>query len=161
MRFPSYAILALTLSLCSFADLTLSKPDSTSLPHRTTQRVVIGSVADVTAKYENGQPITVIHILEFKTDPFPQEPEYLQVRLCGNQYEKLKPLVHTNISLVYNPISQTRMTGCLPLISTGSWHDDSRWQPVTFTLGLTMTHSKRSVHLDKYLKRTINDTTTK
>lgn len=156
-----YAILALTLSVSSSAEPTHSQRDLTSTAHRTSQRLVIGSVADVAFRYENGQPITVIHILEFKSDPFPQEPKYLQVRLCGNQYDRFKPVVHTDISLVYNPISQTKMTGCLPFISSESWHDNSKWQTITFTLGLTIKHPKRSAHLDKYIKGTINGATTK
>ena len=85
-----------------------------------TKRVVIGSVGDISARYENGKPITVIHILEFSTDLFPLEPNPLQVRLCGDQ-SALEAAVHTNITLVYNPVSQSRLTGCLNLISSEPW----------------------------------------
>jgi hypothetical protein len=97
------------------------------------KRVVIGSVADVSVRYENGKPITLIHILEFSTDLFPLlEPNLLQVRLCG-AHSALEAAVHTNIALVYNLESHSRLTGCLSLISNQPWQDSSRWQTVTLT----------------------------
>jgi hypothetical protein len=82
-----------------------------------TKRVVVGSVADISARYENGKPITLIHILEFSTGLFPLEPALLQLRFCGEQ-RALNAAVHTNITLVYNPASQSRLTGCLSLLSS-------------------------------------------
>jgi hypothetical protein len=115
-----------------------SNPNATSPELRNytrveTKRVVIGSVADISVRYENGKPITLIHILEFSTDLFPLlEPNLLQVRLCG-VHSTLEAAVHTNIALVYDPASHSRLTGCLSLISNQPWQDGSRWQTVTLT----------------------------
>ena len=116
-----------------------------------TKRAVIGSVADISVRYENGKPITLIHILEFSTDRFPLEPNLLQVRLCGT-HSALEAAVHTNITLAYNPVSHSRLTGCLGLISNEPWRDSSRWQTVTFT----PTTVKRSVRRDKSIQDIIN-----
>jgi hypothetical protein len=48
-----------------------------------TERVVIGSVADISARYENGKPITVILILEFSTDLFTKDPELFSCACSG------------------------------------------------------------------------------
>ena len=95
-------------------------------------RVVVGSVADTSTRYENGKPITLIHMLEFSTDLFPLEPTLVQVRLCGDQ-GALDAAVHTNITLVYNPASHSRLTGCLSMISSDPFADGSQWQTVTST----------------------------
>ena len=115
-------------------------------------RIVIGSLADVSVRYENGKPLTVIHMLEFRTDVFPKEPELLQVRLCEDQGGRIRPAVHTNITLTYNPASQSRLTGCLSLISVEPWQDTSEWQTVTFNPNPV----KRSVHLEKYIQGIID-----
>ena len=96
------------------------------------KRAVVGSVADISTRYENGKPITLIRILEFSTDLFPLEPNLVQVRLCGDQ-GALNAAVHTNITLVYNPASHSRLTGCLSLISSDPFADGSQWQTVTST----------------------------
>ena len=99
---------------------------------RAKAKAVVGSVADISTRYENGKPITIIHILEFSTDLFPLEPTLVQVRLCGDQ-GALDAAVHTNITLVYNPASHSRLTGCLSLISSDPFADGSQWQTVTST----------------------------
>ena len=71
MRSLSCPIFALALSVSCFADLAASKPAVPTFTQLKTERVVIGSLADVSARYESGKPITVIHILEFRTDLFP------------------------------------------------------------------------------------------
>ena len=100
--------------------------------HVKTKRVVVGSVADISTRYENGKPITLIRILEFSTDLFPLEPNLVQVRLCGDQ-GALEAAVHTNITLVYNAASHSRLTGCLSLISSDPFADGSQSQTVTST----------------------------
>ncbi|MBZ5667165.1 MAG: hypothetical protein LAO30_21500 [Acidobacteriia bacterium] len=109
-----------------------------------TERVVIGSLADISARYENGKPLTVIHILEFKTDAFPNEPNLLQVRLCGDQSGALGPAVHTNIILAYDLASQSRLTGCLSLISSEPWQDSSKWRTITFNPSTTRRSTQRA-----------------
>ena len=99
---------------------------------RAKAKAVVGSVADISTRYENGKPITLIRILEFSTDLFPLEPTLVQVRLCGDQ-RALDAAVHTNITLVYNPASHSRLTGCLSLISSDPFADGSQWQTVTST----------------------------
>jgi hypothetical protein len=99
---------------------------------RAKAKAVVGSVADISTRYENGKPITLIHILEFSTALFPLEPNLVQVRLCGDQ-RALDAAVHTNITLVYNPASHSRLTGCLSLISSDPFADGSQWQTVTST----------------------------
>ena len=99
---------------------------------RAKAKAVVGSVADISTRYENGKPITIIHILEFSTDLFPLEPTLVQVRLCGDQ-GALDAAVHTNITLVYNAASHSRLTGCLSLISSDPFADGSQWQTVTST----------------------------
>jgi len=99
---------------------------------RAKAKAVVGSVADISTRYENGKPITIIHILEFSTDLFPLEPTLVQVRLCGDQ-GALDAAVHTNITLVYNAASHSRLTGCLSLISSDPFADGSQSQTVTST----------------------------
>jgi hypothetical protein len=57
----------------------------------------------------------------------PREPALLQVRLCGDQIGKLEHAVHTNITVIYELASQSRLTGCLNLISSEPWQDSSTW----------------------------------
>ncbi len=152
MRCLWFPIFALALSASSAADLTAPKPEPHNLTQVKTERVAIGSVADISSKYENGKPITVVHILEFRTDVFAKEPTLLQVRLCGDQSERLEPAVHTNITLIYDLASQSRPTGCLRLLSAEPWQDSSKWQTVTFTPNTI----KRSVELEKSIQAIIN-----
>jgi hypothetical protein len=98
----------------------------------TPERIVIGSLADISARYDNGTTITVIHILEFSTDTPLKEPGPLQVRLCGDQRSRLEPAVHTNVVLTYLVASHTRLSFCHTLISSVSWQDGSKWRTVTF-----------------------------
>jgi hypothetical protein len=151
LRFP---ILALALSLSSSAELAASKPELHNFTQVKTERVVIGSVADISARYENGTPITVIHILEFSTDVFLKEPNLSQVRLCGDQSGRLGPAVHTNITLVYNLASHKRLTGCLSLISSEPWQHSITPQTLTFNPN----KMKRSRQLDKSIQNIINFT---
>lgn len=152
MRSLSFPIFALALSASCFADLAASKPGVPTFTQVKSERVVIGSLADVSARYENGRPITVIHILEFKTDLFPEEPNLLQVRLCGDQNGRLEAVVHTNITLIYELASQSRLTGCLRLISSDPWQDSSPWQTVTFN----SKHLTRSLYHGKSIQSIIN-----
>jgi len=152
MRSLWLPILTLAFSVSSTGELSSSKPELVTLKHITTERAVIGSVADISSRYENGQPITVVHILEFKTDVFPKDPSLLEVRLCGDQSGGIEPAVHSNILLVYDLASHTRLTGCLSLITTEPWQDSSKWQTVTFSPSKV----KRSIHLDKSIQGIIN-----
>jgi hypothetical protein len=114
------------LSVAVSAEQTTSKPGIHDFTHVMMNRVVIGSVADVFSNYRHGQPITVVLILEFATDDPLNEPDLLQVRLCGDHGE-LEAVVHTNITLIYTLASQSRLTGCLRLISSEPWQDGSKW----------------------------------
>jgi hypothetical protein len=147
-------ILALALSVSSSAELDAAKLQLHNFTEVKTERVVIGSVADISARYENGTPITVIHILEFSTDVFLKEPTLLQLRLCGDQSGRLEPAVHTNITLVYNLASHNRLTGCLGLISSEPWQHSSIGQTLTFNPNKV----KRSRQLDKSIQSIINGT---
>ncbi len=140
-----FPIFALALSASSSAELTAPKLDLHNHTQVKTERVTIGSVADISSNYENGKPITVVRILEFRTDVFPREPMLLQVPLCGYLSERLAPAVHTNITLIYDLASQSRLTGCLRLLSAEPWQEPSRWQTVTFAPSTI----KRSVELEK------------
>jgi len=95
------------------------------------KRIIIGSVADVSVSQIHGSLITVIHILDFSTDVLPKEPNLLEVRLCGDQSGGIGPMVHTDVTLVYDPSSQSRLTGCSGLISSEPWQDNSKWQTIT------------------------------
>ena len=121
-------ILAVALSVSSSANLTSHKHELYNRAPINADQVVIGSLADISLRYENGKPLTVIHILEFSRDVFPNEPTLLKVRLCGDQSGTLGAAVHTNIKLVYDLASHSRLTGCLTLISSEPWRDSSRWQ---------------------------------
>ena len=143
MRSFCFLFLASALSVSSSGKLVAPKPELQYSSHVNTQRAVIGSVADITSKYENGTLVTVVHILESRTDLFPREPALLQVLLCGNQASSLSLVVHTNITLVYNRASQSRLSGCLNLISIDPWQNHSNWQAVTFTSG----KAKRLSHI--------------
>ena len=154
MRALLFPILTLALSLSSSAKLAANKPELHIFTQVKTERVVIGSVADISVRYEDRKPITVIHVLEFSTDLFPREPELLQVRLYGDQGGRLEPALHTNITLVYNLASHTRLTGCLNLISSEPWQDSSKWQTVNFTSNKV----KRSMQLEKSILDIINGT---
>ena len=154
MRSRWLPILALALSISSSAEPVAPKPEVQTLTQAPTERVVIGSVADISARYENGKPITVIHILEFSADVFPKEPNLLQVRLCGDQGGQLESAVHTNVALVINPVSHSTLTGCLSLISSVPWKDGSKWQAITFNSDKV----KRSIQLEKSIQAIINGT---
>jgi hypothetical protein len=132
MRSLWFPILALALPVTSSAELSASKPELQHFTQIKTERIVIGSVADVTARYEHNEPITIIHILEFSTDAPPKEPTLLRVLLCGDQSSRLGPVVHTNITLVYNLASHKRLTDCLSLISSEPWQDSINSQVLTF-----------------------------
>src|ERR1035441_7691081 len=86
-----------------------------------TERAVVGGVADLSIRDDNGSLVTVVHVLELNTGLFPLEPNLLQVRLCGDLSGIFGPAVHTNITLVYELQSQSRLTGCLRLIRTEPW----------------------------------------
>jgi len=147
-----FPIFALALSASSSAELTAPKLELHNLTQVKTERVAIGSVADISPQYENGKPITVVHILEFRIDVFPTEPRLLQVRLCGYLSERLAPAVHTNITLIYDLASQSRLTGCLRLLSAEPWQETSKWQTVTFTPNTI----KRGVELEKSIQAILN-----
>ena len=74
MRSFCFLFLASALSVSSSGKLVAPKPELQYSSHVNTQRAVIGSVADITSKYENGTLVTVVHILESRTDLFPREP---------------------------------------------------------------------------------------
>jgi len=140
------------LSISSSAEPVAPNPQVRDLTQVQTERVVIGSVADISARYENGKPITVIHILEFSADALLKEPDFLQVRLCGDQGGRLESAVHTNTTLVVNPISQSVLTGCLSLISSEPWKGGSKWQAITFNSDKV----KRSIQLEKSIQAIIH-----
>jgi hypothetical protein len=87
----------------------------------TLKRTVIGSLADGSVRYENGRPVTLIHILEFRTDVFPGEPKLSELRLCGDNSSILDSAVHTNVVVVYGLASASKLTGCLGLIRVDRW----------------------------------------
>jgi len=152
MRSPRFLILALAMSLSSSAETAASKPELHNFTQVKTERVLIGSVADISARYENGMPLTVIHILEFSTDALLKEPALLQVRLCGDQSGRLGPAVHTNITLVYGLASKNRLTGCLSLITSEPWQHSITRKTVTFNRHKV----NRSRQLDKSIQNIIN-----
>lgn len=152
MRSLLIPIIALALSVNSSADLTVSTREMPDVQQIKRERVVIGSLADFSAGYDNGTTITVIHILEFRTDVFPGEPTLLPVRLCGDQHRSLGAAVHTNITVIYELASHSRLTGCHNLISSGPWQDGSKWQTVTFN----STNVRRDVKLEKTIRRIVH-----
>jgi hypothetical protein len=96
-----------------------------------TQRV-IGSVADVELNYVKDTPITVIHLLDCAHDNAPEDPVYLEVRLCGDQTLALRPYVHDNIVFLYSERSPSISTDCFSLLAAERWHDNTRWKTTAF-----------------------------
>ena len=154
MRARWLPIIVLALSVSCVAEQAPATIDLHNFTRIQTERAVVGSVADISARYELGTPITVIHILEFSTDIPLREPNLLQVRLCGDQSRRLGPSIHTNITLIYNLASPTRLPGCLPLISSDSWQDDNK--PHTATINPTPV--KRSKQRDKSMQDIVSRT---
>jgi len=99
--------------------------------------------------YSRVKPVTLLHILEFSTDRFPQEPDLTQLRLCGDHSPMLALAVHTNISVVYKLASSSRSTGCLSLISVRPWHDGGRWQ----TIVVDSIRMKQNLELEKAIEK--------
>jgi hypothetical protein len=66
-------------------------------------RLVIGSVDDLCATYENETPITVIHILEFSTNLLLTKPSFLLMCLCRDQDR------------------------CINTIGSELWEDTNKW----------------------------------
>jgi hypothetical protein len=118
----------------------------------TTRRTVIGSMADMATHYAHGRPITIIDILEFKTDSPLQQPHFVDVRFCGDGHAVFEPFVHTDVTLVYDLASRTRLTGCLQLISIDPWQDGTTRQAVI----LNPRKLKRSLQLDESLQGIIH-----
>jgi hypothetical protein len=152
MRAIWFPILALTSSIISYAGTDISTQVLLKPLQTKAERIVIGSLADISVRYESNKLITVVYVLDFSKDVFVQEPILLQVRLCGDQLAGLGPAVHTNITLIYDTASQSRLTGCLKLISSESWHDNSEWQTITFTPDNI---TNRSRHFDKHNLKTV------
>ena len=100
-----------------------------------TTHVVIGSVADILVDYQHAGVTTVMHVIEFSTDPFPNEPMLLEMRFCGGYSKQLEAAVHTNVTVIYDLRSPNRRSGCLRLISVEPWRDDSPWQTITLQGG--------------------------
>lgn len=144
MRSVWVLILAIALSIASVAEFAPYKRAFHDHKPVKTERVVVGSLADISARYENGKPVTVIHILDFSKDVYPNEPTLLQIRLCGDQADTLGQVVHTNISLVYDLASHSALTGCLTLLGAEPWQDGSRWQTVTFNPPTNVRWSRRA-----------------
>lgn len=144
----------IAVALDSFAKPISPQHDICHFTQLKAERTVIGALSDVSAKYDHGRSITVIHILEFETDVFPQEPVLWEVRLCGDQSNILEPSVHTNIAIVYALASTSRLTGCLGLISVDPWQDSSKWQAIHWNPN----NVKRSIHLDSFIQSIINGT---
>ena len=123
--------LTIAISALLHATAAPSRSNPQTLARVASAQHIIGSLADVKAARDHGQPITVIHILNFRTDAFPGEPDLLQVRLCGDWSNAFSGVVHTDISLVFDPASPSKSTSCQPFISLDPWQDDSRWQTIT------------------------------
>jgi hypothetical protein len=124
------AILTLALHAGAFEQKASSAPELRQSFEVETQRVVSGSVVDASRTYESGQPITVIHILEFSANLFPMEPKPLRLRLCGNQNNEIQSAIHTNITLVYRPVSHSRLTGCVALVKIVPYIDNGAWRAI-------------------------------
>jgi len=133
-------VLVLVLSVSVTIQPPEHRPAARSLAEGAATQLLIGSLADVSVAYAAGKPTTVVHILDFKRDAFPQEPYFSQVRLCGDHSRELAVAVHTNIALVYGLASPSRSTDCLSLISVRPWQDDSKWQTVTFEFNSAKNH---------------------
>src|SRR5438046_9883890 len=114
---PTRLVLAvLFLGMHSLGRNVSAVLSETSFPHFTsisTNRTVVGSLGDVSIRYDNDRQITIIHMLDFGSDMFPGGSDLLQVRLCGNQQAALEPFIHTNLLLTFNLASPSRLTGCL------------------------------------------------
>jgi hypothetical protein len=149
MRFLWIPILVVSLSPDSFAKLAGHNPPLRYLPRQKFARTVVGSLAAVSRTYGHGQAITLVHILDFRTDAFPNEPVLLEVRLCGDQTRALEQATHTNLAITYNTASKHRLTGCLELLRSDPWHDDSPWQTITFQPGLV----ERSTHRERLFQK--------
>jgi hypothetical protein len=123
----------LTIAISALLHATAAPSRSTpqALARVASAQHIIGSLADVKATRDHGQLLTVIHILDFRTDTFPGEPDLLQVRLCGDWSNAFSGVVHTDISLVFDPASPSKSTDCQPFISLDPWQDDSYWQTIT------------------------------
>jgi len=148
--------LAFPVTSCP-AEPAAPRRESHSFTQVKTERVVIGSVADISSRSENNRRITIVHMLEFRTDVFLKEPTLLQVRLCGDQISRLELAVHTDVMLVYDLASHSKLTGCLRLISSEPWQDDSTQRPVT----LNPSTVKWSIRLEKSIQSIVNDSLAK
>jgi hypothetical protein len=131
---------SLLFSVALHATNSSSKAASLGLTKLDTTRTVVGSLADVFIEYRHAQLISVAHILDFRTDDALKEPALLQIRLCGDQTSTLYPLVHTNLTLVYDASSPSRSTGCLRLLRAAPWQDGGPWP----TIGLPRLPLSRS-----------------
>jgi len=125
------ALLIMAVSAALSATAAPPKAGLRAVSQAGSVRLVIGSLADVAATHEQSQAMTIIHILDFRIDAFPGEPDLLQIRLCGDWSNALAALVHTNIAFVYNQASPSKSTDCLPFISLEPWQDDTLWQTIT------------------------------
>ena len=94
-------------------------------------RLVIGDVDNLSATYENGAPIIVIHILKLRTDLLLKELTLLQARLCRSHNKRLRPTVLTNITLIYDLASKNKRPSCLRLIGSDPREDRNKWQAAT------------------------------
>jgi hypothetical protein len=126
---PAVLTIAISTLLHSTAIPPRSNPQA--LARAGSAQHIIGSLADVKTTRDHGQPLTVLHILDFRTDAFPGEPDLLQVRLCGDWSNAFSGVIHTDISLVFDPASPSKSTDCQPFISLDPWQDDSHWQTIT------------------------------
>ncbi|MGA9507728.1 MAG: hypothetical protein WBV55_03680 [Candidatus Sulfotelmatobacter sp.] len=125
------AVLTIALSALLHATAAPSRSNPRPLARVASAQHIIGSLADVKATSDRGQSLTVVHILDFRTDAFPGEPDLLQVRLCGDWSNAFSGIVHTDISLIFDPASPSKSTDCQPFISLDPWQDDSHWQTIT------------------------------
>jgi len=125
------AVLTIALSALLHATAAPSRSNPRPLARVASAQHIIGSLADVKATSDRGQSLTVVHILDFRTDAFPGEPDLLQVRLCGDWSNAFSGVVHTDISLIFDPASPSKSTDCQPFISLDPWQDDSHWQTIT------------------------------
>jgi len=110
-----------------------SRPLSATLDigtHRSTNRLLVGAVADISVSYVRGIPVTSMNVLEFTPIWTSEETPTPQVRLCGALHRSLAPFLHKNVRLTYASESPSRSTGCLRLISIEPWHDNSKWQTI-------------------------------
>jgi len=123
------AVLVFASSVNSFSKPAASRRGGRAIDVPAT-RLVVGALAEVSVDHAHGKAVTFLRILEFTSDWTPQEPTFLQVRLCGDYSRDLGASVHTNISVVYRLASSNRSVGCLSLVSVQPWHDGSHWQTI-------------------------------